>query len=190
MHNKDPLFVALSVNNFALQPTSPAIDKGGPLTYVTSPDTNSRTLIVHEAGFFQDGWAGVIPDCVAVGSVSNVSCISSINYDTDTITLKTPISWKTGDPVYLYSDSSGRRVLYGTAPDIGAYEYTGSVSTNPPPPPPTPLTGDFNHDGAVNTLDFSLMVAVWNQSSPIHDLNKDGMVNSLDFSILVQNWTR
>jgi hypothetical protein len=59
-----------------------------------------------------------------------------------------------------------------------------------PVPPPTTKPGDFNSDGAVNTLDFSLMVAVWNQSSPLHDLNKDGMVNSLDFSILVQHWTR
>ena len=65
-----------------------------------------------------------------------------------------------------------------------------TVSCSLPKPDITTKPGDFNSDGAVNTLDFSLMVAVWNQSSPIHDLNKDGMVNSLDFSILVQHWTR
>jgi hypothetical protein len=192
--NKDPLFVSIVSNNFNLQPSSPAIDKGGPLTHALVAG-NGTVIKVDEAGFFQDGWAGVGHDWISVGTTGNYSEIASIDYTTNTITLRTPLTWSLGAPVYLFKDSTGRQVLYGSAPDIGAFEYgSGTLTTTPTQPTtpaiPTPLTGDFNRDGAVNTLDFSLMVAVWNQSSPPHDLNKDGMVNSLDFSILVQNWTR
>jgi hypothetical protein len=69
---------------------------------------------------------GIQPDWIAVGQVDNVVQISSINYSTNTITLASPISRSDGDPVWLYRDSSGRRVLYGSAPDVGAHEYQGA----------------------------------------------------------------
>lgn len=49
--------------------------------------------------------------------------------------------------------------------------------------------GDFNRDGAVNALDFSLLSGAWNQNNSTYDLNTDGIVNSLDYVIMVQNWT-
>ncbi len=58
------------------------------------------------------------------------------------------------------------------------------------PPSVAYVSGDFNKDGYVNSLDFSAMSGAWNTSNTLYDLNKDGTVNTLDYSIMVQNWTR
>jgi hypothetical protein len=65
----------------------------------------------------------LFPDWIAIGSVTNIVKISSINYTTNTITLASPITWSNGASIWLYKDSWGNRVLYGTAPDIGAHPY-------------------------------------------------------------------
>jgi hypothetical protein len=147
LYNVNPLFYSYVDDtnygdDFHLQSSSPAIDKGGPLTRVSSSDSGSgTTLAVDDAGFFQDGWAGVDADWIAVGSTGNVAQIASINYATNVITLASPITRSAGAPIYLYKNSSGQQVLYGSAPDIGAYEYSGST---PPPSdviPPSAPTG-------------------------------------------------
>jgi hypothetical protein len=48
---------------------------------------------------------------------------------------------------------------------------------------------DFNHDGRVNTTDFSLLTNDWNKINSPYDLNGDHIVNSLDYVIMVQGWT-
>ncbi len=88
---------------------------------------------------------------------------------------------------FFTTDKDGISRPQAGAWDIGAYEYTGTVST---PPPTTFVAGDFNKDGVVNSIDFSLMAGAWNTNNSIYDLNKDGTVNTLDYSIMVQNWTR
>ncbi len=135
----NPLFVNASttpanpsdgtVPNLNLQPTSPAIDKGGPLTTVAAGDAGSgTTLVVADAGFFQDGSYAppgrVQPDWIAVGTATNAVQIVSINYSTNTITLANSISRTGNDPVWLYKKSDGVRVLFGSAPDAGAFEYS------------------------------------------------------------------
>jgi hypothetical protein len=125
--NKNPRLKNPGHKDFSLKSGSPAIDHGGPLTHVASDDSGSGTsLIVDAAEFFQPGWGGALPDTIAIGSVSNVATISSINYTTNKITLATSISRSVGDPVYLYKDSDGTRVLYGPRPDIGAVESPGN----------------------------------------------------------------
>jgi len=62
-------------------------------------------------------------DWIAVGNVNNAVQISSIDYDTNTITLASPITWNDNDSIWLYKKSDGEVVLSGSAPDIGAYEY-------------------------------------------------------------------
>ena len=121
--NRDPLFVN-STNNFALQSGSPAIVAGAALTNVAANDTGSGTsLVVNDAGMFQDGYTGVInADWIRIGSANAVQ-ISSINYSTNTITLANSVGRSPGDPVYLYKDSNGTIVLFGAAPDIGAFPY-------------------------------------------------------------------
>lgn len=132
----DPLFVDASMevghDDFSVQYDSNCIDSGGALTVVATADIGSgMSLIVADALFFQDSWGmqdmGVQPDWIAVGTVNNVVQISSINYITNTVTLASSISRNDGDSIWLYKDSSGRRVLYGSAPDIGAYEYQSNT---------------------------------------------------------------
>lgn len=131
--NADPQFVSVSTGDYHLQPTSPARGAGTYLTTAIGSGSAAVSLTVNNANFFQDGWAGVNPDWIAVGSVGNAVQITSIDYTNNIITLASPLSWSAGAPIYLYKNSNGTQVLYGSAPDIGAYPYTaGSSDTTPP----------------------------------------------------------
>jgi hypothetical protein len=126
--------------NLSLQSGSPAINAGGHLTTVSSGCGGSSTnLVLTDATFFQDGRWGVTgeiqADWIAVGTVTNVKQIALISGNT--VTLVSPISCINGNAVWLYKDSSGRQVLQGSAPDIGAYENFGGDAT--PPAAPTGL---------------------------------------------------
>jgi parallel beta-helix repeat protein len=119
----DPQFVNYSGNDFHLQAGSPAIGAGTYLATVSGGDSGSGTsLVVNDASYFQDGYGitGVNGDCIAVTTVTNHVCVTAVNYQTNTLTLASSITRSAGDPVWLYSDSTGRIVLIGTAPNIGA----------------------------------------------------------------------
>jgi hypothetical protein len=135
----DPLFVdpthfdltSPTQPNLALQGNSGAINRGAYLTQAKESGSNSATLIVNDALFFQDGtWGSALthgvthfPDWIAIGTVDNIVGINSINYENNTLKLASPMTWTDKAKIWLYSDSTGRRVLYGTTPDIGAHEY-------------------------------------------------------------------
>ena len=59
---------------------------------------------------------------------------------------------------------------------------------------PAQITGDLNHDGAVDCADLSILQASMSLSSgqpgfdARADLNGDGIVNTLDLNILISNW--
>jgi hypothetical protein len=140
----DPTFTNASLTDptsrtlpdLSLQAASTARDIGvggayGALTTTTSGETTSTALAVADALYFQDGTWGsdlartktLFPDWVAVGTVSNVAAVSSINYGTNVITLATPLTWSNGAAVWLYKRGDGVQTLISTAPDYGAYEY-------------------------------------------------------------------
>lgn len=127
----DPRFVDYSANDFHLSSGSPAIGTGTYLTTVASGDSGSGTsLVLNDASFFQDGLGltGVNSDWIRVGASTTVH-ISAVNYATNTITLANSISRSSGDPVYLYKDSSGVVQLWGANPDIGALQYGSPTIT-------------------------------------------------------------
>ncbi len=133
LHGKDPMFANYPTDG-TLQASSPAIGSGVALTTVAAGDSGSGTsLMVADAHFFQPGWGNAQPDWIRVGASTTVQ-ISSINYSTNTITLANGISRSSGNPVYLYRDSSGKVVLSGANPDIGAY-YQGGAAAGAPEPP-------------------------------------------------------
>jgi hypothetical protein len=120
--------------DFNLQSSSPSINSGTYLTQANGSGNNSTTLIVDDAKYFQPGWgngagggASVEADWIAIGTVLKTVQISSINYDTKTITLTSPMTWSDDGPVWLYKNSSGQVVLRGSAPDCGAHEYVPSA---------------------------------------------------------------
>ncbi len=142
----DPKFTSIdlsdatsaSLPNLALQSNSTAINGGTYLTQANGSGSNSTSLVVDDALFFQDGTWGsdlnrgvnFFPDWIAIGTVTNVVQISSIDYSTNTITLASAKTWSDNDPIWLYKKSDGTRVLYDTAPEYGAHEY--SVTTVAP----------------------------------------------------------
>jgi hypothetical protein len=127
--NLDPMFVNSS-SDWRLQAGSPAIAAGANLATTSGSGSNSTTLVVNDADYFQDGLGlnavGVQADWIRVGNTSVQ--IASVNYSTNTITLAQAISWSSGTPVNLYRDSRGTSVLTGAFPDVGAFP-SGSLGT-------------------------------------------------------------
>jgi hypothetical protein len=146
-----------------LQESSGAINAGASLTTVSAV-SDQQHITLAEPMFFQDGTWGAemthgvtfFPDWIAVGSVDNIAQISSINYSTGDIVLaEAPgTAIKTGASVWLYKNSDGERVLYGSAPDMGAYEY---VQDTPVP------SADITPPAAPSGLLVAAIWAVWNQ---------------------------
>jgi hypothetical protein len=138
----DPL-ANYSEGNFNLSASSPALNAGTHLTTVAAGDSGSGTsLVVTDAGFFQDGLglnsAGVQADCISVTTVGNHICITAVNYATNTLTMASGFSRSHGDSIWLYSKSDGTQVLTGSAPNIGA-TFAGD-----PPAPPSGLSAVVN----------------------------------------------
>lgn len=138
----DPLFIypdltqtdSLTLPDLNLQQSSPAIDGGIHLTQTVGGGNNSTTLIVEDALYFQDGtWgcelANQQADWIAIGTTDNIAQIASINYDTNAIRLMSNKTWSAGAKIWLIRKSDGVQVLYGAAPDFGAYEYQGYPSS-------------------------------------------------------------
>jgi hypothetical protein len=119
----------ITLPNLGLLAGSPVINAGGALTSVAVSDSGSGTaLVLADATYFQDGSAAppgtVQADWIAIGTVTNVVQISSISGNT--VTLVSGITRQDNAPVWLYKRSDGVRVLYDSAPDIGAAEYIGT----------------------------------------------------------------
>lgn len=148
--NANPSFTDINAGIFTLTAGSPAIDTGSALTTAVGLGSSATALTVVNAAMFQDGWAGTSADFIAVGTVSNTVQISSIDYLTNVITLANAITWSNGASVWLYKDSDGTIVLYGTAPDIGAFE------SNIDPTPPVPGNSGTITAASVTTTTLTL----------------------------------
>jgi PKD repeat protein len=136
--NADPGFsnpdmsdkTSLTLPDLSLVSGSACIDAGAALTQAKGNGSNSLTLVVYDSLLFQDGsWGSALthgvthfPDAIAIGTVTNVARIASIDYTTHTITLASALSWTDKDGIWLFSNSAGKTVLNGAAPDIGAHE--------------------------------------------------------------------
>jgi len=133
---QDPHFLNAGINNpfnltaadFALHPTSPAIDAGAALTMVDSGDAGTGTVLtVMDARFFQDGSWGppgaVEPDTVAIGRPDNTARIVSVDRANNRIVLASPLVRHVADKVWLHTKSDGAVVLRGAGSDIGASEF-------------------------------------------------------------------
>ncbi len=164
----DPCFVDYDAGDYELDVSSALVDAGIPLTNVDASDSGTgTTLKVDDARFFSDGMGvpGVDPDWIAVGTVGNVVQIVSVDYDTATITLAGSIARSLDDPVWLYKLSDGTVVLFGPAPDLGAFEaeYTWAtvvachVFHNNSSWDGNDATANVNDDNAIDTSKSALL---------------------------------
>ena len=87
---------------------------------------SSTQLKVEDAGYFFDGFGLTSGDEIQLEGHTQKAQIASLDYVTNTITLKTPITWNSGIGVSL--------PYAGQRPDQGVFEYTNS-STYPPTAP-------------------------------------------------------
>ena len=105
--------------DFRLKSGSPCIDEGVFLTKITSPSGAGATFSVENAGFFYDGWGifGEQGDIIQLEGGSETTRIIHIDYEKNTIVVDKSVSWKEGQGLSL--------VYFGSAPDLGAYEFSG-----------------------------------------------------------------
>jgi hypothetical protein len=129
----EPGFVDLENQNYNLRADSQSIDAGIPLTKSVGSGDNTDTIVVQDALFFFSGWdfqdRRLKADMLQIGSNSPLR-IASIDYETNTITLESSISYQDGDAVSLPYE--------GSAPDLGPTEY---VPAAVPVAPPGSATG-------------------------------------------------
>jgi hypothetical protein len=104
--------------------------------------------------------------------------------------------------VYLYTfntgllEAGGHLVKARAALDSVASAYSTAVSftvggKNVEKEQVREKAEDFNQDGKVNLIDFSILAYWYKRASPplTVDLNNDGKVTLVDFSIMVSGWT-
>jgi hypothetical protein len=106
--------------DFHLQSSSPAIDKGVFLTATTAAGSGA-VIAVADAGYFVDGYGITDGDLIQLAGQAQTARITKVDYGAHTITVDKSLTWESGQGVAL--------AYYGTAPDIGAFEYNpgGSV---------------------------------------------------------------
>jgi hypothetical protein len=109
-----------SLPDLHLQAGSPCINAGAALTTITSASGAGTSFTVADAGYFLDGWgiAGVDGDEIQIVGTSQIARITKVNYQTNTITVDTSLSWTQGQGIAL--------AYVGSAPDVGAFEYGSS----------------------------------------------------------------
>jgi len=111
--------------------------------------------------------------------------------------LSSSLAIDTGTNLGYTVDFDNNSVPYGSAPDLGAYEYGGSLPTSSPSPSPSPTPtpvpspslGDINEDGLVDSVDMQLLLSAWGSHSGPEDINGDSWVNSLDAAVVIKDWT-
>jgi len=113
--NLDPKLVDPNNYNVQLQPDSPCIDTGRPLTSTVSSGSGTSVQLA-DATYFTDGFGIVEPDEIQIGAERVM--IVSVDYSTNVVTIDRSISWAAGAPVSLPWN--------GSAPDIGMVESSGS----------------------------------------------------------------
>ncbi len=96
------------------------------------------------------------------------------------------------------------KVHYGTKTSDASSSFTaiqgktssggggGNVVVTPPIEISKCGRADFNCDGKVDSIDFSILLYYWKSEAPFKnqyvDINKDNKVDSIDFSILLYEW--
>jgi hypothetical protein len=155
---------------------SQCINAGKWLTTITSATGKGTSFVVADPNYFWPGNANVstpVAGSVIKTSAGQIATVTAVVIATNTITVSPEISWTVGDGVgYMY---------YGSAPDMGAYEYNPAGA--PPGPPTTPSPLNHAVGQAINvTLSWAAVAdatsydVYYDVFSPPTTLRSDGQV--------------
>jgi hypothetical protein len=142
MDSGDPAFNNPSMSDIfngllpdlSLASNSPCRNAGVFLTTITG-GSSGTSFTVGDALYFHDDYRGLIsPDTIRT-SAGQSATIASINYDTNTITVSSPISWTAGDGVAL--DFSGNAPDQGVQSSATATPTPTATATATPTATPT-----------------------------------------------------
>jgi hypothetical protein len=146
LKNINPSFVNYPYD-MSLNSGSALINAGTNLTTVTS-GCGTSSLVLADVRWFQPGWAGVQADTLAIGETieaATIAQIKGISYSdtastsSGNVTFDSAVSCTNGNKVWLYKKSDGVKVIYGSAPDIGAWEYGAASMHGTGVEPRTPI---------------------------------------------------
>lgn len=192
-------------SNIGITPGSPAQVIIQDVNDTTLPSITAEVRITNEGGGayeYQYTWCVTDSDtntCGGGNDVFNSSAAKLINtgenFDT---TLDATVS-SAGDywfhlAVQFGSDSSQASQSFTATQEFsdGGSGGGGSGGGQPATPSVSCIGADFNHDGKVGSVDFSILLAFWKRPPPFLntcvDINGDYKVDSVDFSILLYQW--
>ena len=114
----NPEFVNANAGDFELASSSPAVGAGAHLAHATAAGT-STAVPVDDPYYFTNGF-GVVPgDSIKIGHNAPVT-VTAVNYQSRVLTVSSAVSFSRGDTVDLAN-------FNGSAPDLGAFEYSQSA---------------------------------------------------------------
>ena len=99
------------------------IDAGGWLTTTTSTGAGTQ-VPVEDARYFMNGWGVIEGDLIQLQGQTRTARITSVDYDNNILTIDQSLTWTQGLGVSLPYN--------GSAPDIGAFEYSQMKPTTRP----------------------------------------------------------
>lgn len=164
-----------------IEVSSTTVTKGSNLTIsgITAPNA-SVTLSIHSDPIVQVVSAG------GQGDYGYVLNTSSLDVGVHTVQAQAVANSESSDSSVLLSFT-----VTGTGGGGGGGGGGGAGGAGAGPGN-TNLTADFNGDGRVNIIDFSIAAYWYNRTLTAGlkvDLNKDNKVDLIDFSILASQWT-
>ncbi len=200
----------IQTNDYWTVEGSPAQVIINSMTDVSTPSIAANVTITNEgiSGYeYQYEWCVVSSVNNACGGGDDVYYASAAKY------INSGEDWNTtlSATVSTAGDYFFKLVVYYGAESSGASRSFTATGDAPQPPPgggggggprpdPTPTstpdiiyrTADFNRDGRVNSVDFSILLAFWRTEWPFRniyvDVNDDREVNSVEFSIMMFQW--
>jgi hypothetical protein len=137
---------AIGSFDFHLQSTSPAIDKGVFLTATTGAGAG-KVIPVADAGYFIDGYGIVDGDMIQLQGQTQTARIVGVDYAVNSITVDQSLTWTSNLGVTL--------AYTGSAPDIGAYEYSASADVQQEKSMISRISNHPNRVGGGVTIDFA-----------------------------------
>lgn len=169
-HNSTWIAMEASQYNFELQSNSHCIDAGTFLTRTVSSGFGNEVEL-KDAGYFTDGFGQINGDYIKIGKNNPVRIIR-IDYEANVITVAADagIRWNKADPVHI--------PYYGSAPDIGAYEF------NPELPPSSILNLSQPSPAKPGRIEITLITSktVIKNPSPLFFIDSDSSITRIELT--------